>query len=315
VRRPKLLAVVVAAAAVAGLTVGGTPAGASQTPYPVPYTFLTSAVLAGLNVDADPPGANIWTCHPSAAHPNPVVLAHGLAGNKNDNWQTYAPLLANNGYCVYALTYGGYPGDPLPLNQVGGREPMETSAHEFAAFVDKVLAATGAAKVDVVGHSEGTQMPDYYAKFLGGAAKIDKYISLAPIWHGTNPLGLATLESLGAPFGFDAFINGAFAPYFGSGPEFLAGSAFYANLRSGGTPALPGITYTNIVTKYDELVVPYTSGIEPGMRNIVLQNQCALDYAEHFEIAADPIAAVDVLNALDPAHPRPVPCQLVLPFV
>jgi triacylglycerol lipase len=44
-------------------------------------------------------------------------------------------------------------------------------------------------------------MPDYYAKFLGGAPKIDKYVSLAPIWHGTNPLGLAALSRLGANYG------------------------------------------------------------------------------------------------------------------
>jgi triacylglycerol lipase len=317
VRRPKLIAaaLAVALATVAGVTAGGVPAGASGPTYPVPYTFLSSAALAGLSADADPPGANIWSCRPSAAHPNPVILAHGLGGNKNDNWQTYAPLLANTGYCVYALTYGVYPGDRLPMTQFGGRAPMESSAVEFGAFVDRVLAATHAAKVDIVGHSEGTQVPDYYAKFLGGAAKIDKYVSLAPFWHGTNPAGLATVNGLGAPFGFGAFVDGALAPYFASGRQMLAGSAFYAALRSGGTPVVPGITYTNIVTRYDELVVPYTSGIEPGMRNIVLQQQCALDYAEHFEIAADPVAAADVLNALDPAHPRPVPCRLVLPFV
>ena len=68
------------------------------------------------------------------------------------------------------------------------------------------------------------------------------------------------------------------------------------------------------MTKYDELVSPYTSGIEPGMRNITVQDDCATDYTEHFEIASDPVAAGFVLNALDPAHPRPVPCTVVLPF-
>ena len=75
-----------------------------------------------------------------------------------------------------------------------------------------------------------------------------------------------------------------------------------------------GVTYTNIVTTHDELVSPYTSGIEPGMTNITVQDHCATDYTEHFEIAADPVAAGYVLNALDPAHPRPVPCTIVLPF-
>lgn len=301
--------VVMAVVAVTAALIGGTSAQAAPPKYPVPYDFLTSAVLAGLRVDADPPGANIWSCRPSVAHPEPVVLVHGTGGNKNDNWQTYAPLLANNGYCVYAFTYGVLPGAGLPLNQVGGLAPIESSAAQMAVFVDRVLAATGAAKVDIVGHSQGTFMPDYYAKFLGGASKIDKYVSLAPLWHGTNLLAAGTLMKLGAAYGFHVDEQA-----FGAGAQMVAGSQFVATLRSGGTPAVAGITYTNIVTKHDELVVPYTSGIEPGMTNIVVQNQCGLDLSDHLELVADPVAAADVLNALDPAHPRPVPCRLVLPF-
>jgi triacylglycerol lipase len=302
--RRTLLAVLVSAGAVLAV-----PHAAGAAQYPVPYTFTTSAVLAGAQVDADPPGANDWTCRPSAAHPNPVVLVHGTGGNKNTNWQTYAPLLANNGYCVYALTYGVLPHSTVPLNQVGGLAPIEGSAAEFAAFVDRVLTSTGAARVDVVGHSQGTLMPDYYAKFLGGAAHIDKYVSLAPLWHGTNLAGSGTLTMAGAAYGFS--VPGA---AFGAGGQMLTGSPFMTRMRAGGV-AVPGITYTDIVTRHDELVVPYTSGIEPGMRTIVLQDQCGLDLTEHFEIAADPIASVDVLNALDPAHPRPVPCRLVLPWI
>jgi triacylglycerol lipase len=32
-------------------------------------------------------------------------------------------------------------------------------------------------------------------------------------------------------------------------------------------------------------------------------------------MAADPIVAQDVLNALDPRHPAPVPCTAVLPLI
>lgn len=71
---------------------------------PVHYTFLTNAVRAGTSASA--PGENDWTCRPSAAHPRPVVLVHGTGGNAATNWVTYAALLHNNGYCVYALTYG-----------------------------------------------------------------------------------------------------------------------------------------------------------------------------------------------------------------
>jgi triacylglycerol esterase/lipase EstA (alpha/beta hydrolase family) len=294
---------------------GSTADADTAKPLPVPYTFLSSAVLAGLTVGADPPGANDWTCTPSAAHPEPVVLVHGLMGNKATNWPTYAPLLHNEGYCVYALTYGTADQAPEQFrNAFGGLDPIESSAEELKAFVARVLASTGAAKVDIVGHSEGTVMPNYYVKFLGGDQFVDDYVALAPLWHGTNPAGLATLSRMGNPYGFTATQAELFDPFFASGSQMLTGSDFMNKMRSGGTPIVAGVTYTNIVTKYDELVVPYTSGIEPGMTNFVVQKVCALDLGEHFAIASDPVAAQLVLNALDPAHAKRPPCRTVLPF-
>jgi triacylglycerol lipase len=291
------------------------PSASYAAPLPVPYSFLPSAVLAGLQPDADAPGTNIWTCQPTAEHPRPVVLVHGLTGNKATNWPTYGPLLKNNGYCVFALTYGVNKLAPTPLDQFGGTNRMEDSAVELKAFVEKVLAATGATQVDIVGHSEGTVVPNYYAKFLGGASKIKRYVAIAPLWHGTNPAGLDTLSTMGTPFGLTALLGQSLDPFFASGPQLLAGSAFWAKMRSGGTPIVPGIEYTNIVTQYDELVQPYTSGIEPGMTNHIVQRYCPLDFSEHFQIVADPIAARIVLNTLDPANKKQVPCQLVLPFI
>ncbi len=36
-------------------------------------------------------------------------------------------------------------------------------------------------------------MPSYYLKFLGGADKVDKYVSLAPLWKGVDALGVSQL--------------------------------------------------------------------------------------------------------------------------
>jgi len=277
--------------------------------YPVSYNFLSSAVLAGTQMDADPPGANDWGCRPSARHPRPVVLVHGTSGNKNTNWQTYAPLLANNGYCVFALTYGVQAGTPKGPDQFGGLDKIETSAQELKVFVARVLQATGASQVDILGHSQGTLMPDYYAKFLGGAPYIHSYVSLAPLWHGTNLSAQAQITrsmKVYAPSSTDM-------PGCPACSQMGTGSEFMQKMRAGGV-AVKGISYTNIVTTHDELVSPYTSGIEPGMHNITVQDSCPTDYTEHFEIAADPVAAGYVLNALDPAHPQPVPCTVVLPF-
>jgi triacylglycerol lipase len=296
------LAAVLAAVPAAG------PASAAD-PLPVPYQFIPSALLGGMP-DANAPGTNDWTCRPTAAHPRPVVLVHGTAGNRSTNWQTYGPLLKNNGYCVFALTYGVLPGTPYPFNALGGLTSIPGSAAELGAFIDRVLAATGADKVDIVGHSQGTLMPDYYAKFLGGADKIGSYISLAPLWHGT---GLGDVKPLLALAFGDAVMD-APVPGCAACGEMATSSSFMAKMRDGGV-AVAGIHYVNIVTTHDELVLPYTSGIEPGMTNIVLQDRCPLDLTDHFEIAADPNASVLVLNALDPANPRPLRCVPVLPFV
>ena len=51
----------------------------------------------------------------------------------------------------------------------------------------------------------------------------------------------------------------------------------------------------------------------PDVTDITVQNQCAFDQSDHLEVAADPTALADVLNALDPAAPVRVPCLLVLP--
>ena len=301
----RLCLLVVALFAVSSLAAGPAPAS-ERAGYPVPYNFLPYAVLGG--AQTDPPGANDWTCTPTDRHPRPVVLVHGTFGNQSTNWQTYAPLLANHGYCVFALTYGVDETGGPATEKFGGMSRMQDSARELAAFVAKVRRATGAAKVDIVGHSQGTLMPNYYVKFLGGDAYVKRYISLAPLWHGTR---VSDPAAIAAPvFGADDEST----PFCVACGQFRSGSAFMEKMRRGGV-AVDGVVYTNIMTKYDELVVPYTSGREKGMRNVVLQDHCDTDYTEHFEIAADPVAARVVLNALDPKHAKPVPCTVVAPFV
>src|SRR6188472_4128493 len=72
---------------------------------PVIYNYPTgvAAFLAG--PEASPPGADDWSCRPSAAHPRPVVLVHGTFANQITSWNALSPLLKNNGYCVYTFNY------------------------------------------------------------------------------------------------------------------------------------------------------------------------------------------------------------------
>jgi pimeloyl-ACP methyl ester carboxylesterase len=290
------------------------PGAGAASDYPVVYNISAArGVLA--HPSAPPPGANDFSCRPSRAHPDPVVLVHGLGATMGENWATYAPLLANHGYCVFALTYGRDPGE----RWVGGLQRMERSSAQLAAFVARVRDATGAAKVDLVGHSEGTVMPQYYLKFRGGAAVVAKYVAITPLYRGTTLLGIGALAAaLEKAFpAYSTAFDTAFARLCGSCQEFLRGSAFLRHLYADGHYAVPGVTYTTIMTRYDELVTPYTSGrlAARNATNIVVQDQCPLDFADHIAMAFDPTVGQDILNALDPAHPRPVPCRLVLPGI
>ena len=144
----------------------------------VTVALITTAVLALATGPAaaatpPPPGANL-PCTPTAAHPYPVVLVHGTAESMFDNWQAMSPALKAAGYCVYAFNYGSYNGSGAV--GVYGLGDIAQSAQELKTYVDSVLARTGAAKVDLVGHSQGGMMPRYYMKNLGGGDRVDDLV-------------------------------------------------------------------------------------------------------------------------------------------
>jgi triacylglycerol lipase len=269
------------------------------------------AASAESSLSSPPPGANNWSCKPSAAHPYPVVLVHGLGATMFENWFYMSPLLAHRGYCVFALTYGLNPSYPY----FGGVEPIEQSAPELGAFVKQVLAATGASKVDLVGHSEGTFMPEYWLKYLGGASEVDKYVAMTPLYQGTDLGDAEQIEQAGEPLGLTGPVLGLIGDFCGSCSEFIAGSNMVKELNADGGPEVPGIQYTTIMTEHDELVVPYTSGeLPPPATDIVLQNVCPLDLDDHVAEAFDPVVAQLIFNALDPATAQPVSCAGIPPI-
>jgi triacylglycerol esterase/lipase EstA (alpha/beta hydrolase family) len=175
-----------------------------------------------------------------------------------------------------------------------------------------VRAATGAAKVDLVGHSQGGMMPRYYIDFLGGASSVAKLVALAPSNNGTT---LDGITELGAQLGILEPTNQFLASSCEACVEQEVGSSFLKTLNAGGE-TVPSVSYTVIESNADEVVTPYTNAFLPAasnVTNILVQNQCSLDGSDHLEIAYDPIALTDVLNALDPSAHLPIPCQPVLP--
>ena len=207
------------------------------------------------------------------------MLVHGTFEGATDNWATVSPQIKAAGYCVFALDYGDR-----------GTGDIPTSAGQLQRFVDAVLAATGAKKVSLVGHSQGGMMPRWYIKFLGGAAKVDDLVGLAPSNHGTTNPG--------------AFVAGAtFCP---ACDQQRAGSAFLQQLNAG--DETPGaVSYTSIETRYDEVVTPFTSAFlapGPNTANILLQDACPAEVVDHHVDPERPRRAALDAAGTRPARPR-----------
>ncbi|WP_066370894.1 esterase/lipase family protein [Herbidospora mongoliensis] len=257
---------------------------------------LAVALAAGVGLtavpaaaDISPLGANIWTCKPSPLRPRPVVLVHGTFEDMAGNWVTLSPKLKAAGHCVFALNYGRVRGAGL-LQAMGD---ITQSAQQLSDFVDLVLTATGASKVDIVGHSQGGMMPRHYLKFLNGAEKVHRLIGITPSNHGTSSLGLVNLVRM---LGFSP----AVALVCQACQQQMVDSDFMKQLNDGGD-TVPGVRYTVIATKYDTVVTPYTSSFLTGdsVNNILLQDRAPLDFSGHVAVNLDPVVHQIVLNELD----------------
>jgi pimeloyl-ACP methyl ester carboxylesterase len=304
----KMRATLVAAMA-AALTVVVGPATATAS-YTVPYgsTALADAIWNETWEPEELVGGNNG-CKPSSAHPYPVVLVHATLADEGSNWVTLAPLLANNGYCVYGFNYGAtwlsQEVWPFIGPRIDGLGHIERSAEELRSFVNNVLSKTGASKVDLVGHSQGGMMPNYYLKFLGGASKVNELIGLAPSNHGTTLSGTTKLLEV-FPFASEIVTN--LLEFFGAPalPEQEQASAFIKKLFGAGEPVVSGVKYVVIETTHDEVVTPYTNAFLSGanVTNITIQNQCSGDPVAHIGMFDDSPALQNVLNQLGPS-PNP----------
>ncbi|WP_121253721.1 esterase/lipase family protein [Nocardioides ferulae] len=268
------------AAILAPLVAAPAPAAAEGFPLPLPTNV------------GQPAGANDWSCRPSAERPSPVVLVHGTFGDRRSLLDPISAAMVAEGFCVFSFDYGNR-----------GTGKVEGSAAQLKRFVDRVLEATGARRVSLVGHSQGGMMPRYYIKFLDGARFVEDLVGLAPSNHGTDLVFAPGDPILGS--GLGAVCR--------SCQQQGTGSAFLATLNAG--DETPGrVDYTQITTRYDEVVVPHTSGYlaeGPRTTNVTIQDSCPADLAEHLLIPMSRTAIAWTLEALThdgPARPefRPV---------
>jgi triacylglycerol lipase len=206
---------------------------------------LASALL-GLTSAAPGHAAGTSTFGASS---NPILFVHGYSSS-GSYWNTMADDFRAD----------GWPSSYLDQWSYDWRQSNATTAQQLAAEVDRLLAATGASKVDIVSHSMGGLSSRYYAKNLGGSGKIDAWVSLAGPNHGTD------------------WANGC---AYTSCLEMRIGSTFLTSLNAGDeTPGNP--RYGTWWSPCDTIINPDSSVSLNGAKNI--QTACL----SHTAIGSDP---------------------------
>ena len=197
---------------------------------------------------------------------DPVVVVNGLFGVGI----AYEPLVARlraDGYQVYDYE--------LPTL---GTQDIRVTARQLAGFVAGVRAQTGAAKVDLIGHSEGGLVSRAFVKYEGGAAVVDTLTTLGTPNNGTAAANLIRFFTLGSCVGITAC------------EQMTIGSSFLADLNAG-DDSIGSVRYANIATVVDELVQPYTTSfLDPADGNITnrtLQSECWARFPGHLALILD----------------------------
>ena len=249
-----------------------------------------AAALAAPSVAAAAPAPSSVTAAPArsveaaraaGSATNPVIIVGGLSGFA----AVYEPLAARlraDGFRPFIYELPGLGFGDIP-----------TSARAFAGYVDHVRAVTGAARVDVVGHSQGGLVARYYLNRLNGTGAVGRYVSLGTPQYGTYVANILAFIGLGNCAGVV------------SCRQMTIGSDFIDDLNAGDdTPG--AVRYTTVRTWQDELVRPVgNAALADGATNVLIQAWCPLRLVGHLGLALDGTTYTIVRQALRDATIRP----------
>ncbi|WP_255946950.1 esterase/lipase family protein [Streptomyces odontomachi] len=181
-----------------------------------------------------------------AAGHTPVVFVHGYTGSAS-NWVTAESV----------FRAAGYSSGELFAYEYNWAQSNRTSAAGLASYVQQVLAQTGAQQVDIVNHSMGGLVSDWYVKELGGQPHVRRLASIAGANHGTTYASACLTNP--------------------SCVEMYPGSSFLDTLNSG--DETPGDTqYATWYSPCDGVIIPYTSTELSGATNHLVACQTHIGY-------------------------------------
>jgi hypothetical protein len=147
-------------------------------------TVLAAATLLAATLPATSAQA-----HLGQPAPRPVVFVHGFAGS-GLQFETQAKRLASN----------GYPAQIIETHDYDSTFATETTEQVYARLdtrIARLLAETGADKVDLLGHSLGTFLSQGYLANPARAATVAHYVNLDGATAPAPPGGVPTLAVWG----------------------------------------------------------------------------------------------------------------------
>lgn len=249
---------------------------AVAAPDPAAPATTSAGIAAGTAAGVATSGTTL-----AAANANPVIVVGGLIGISI----AYEPIAAR-------LRADGFRVSIYQLPGLGFGDIRE-SARSLAGYVDQVRAATGAAKVDLVTHSEGGLVSRWYVKNLGGTEKVARYVSLGSPQQGTYVANIINFLGLGSCAGIVA------CQQMSIGSDLLTG-------LNGGDDTPGAVRWTTVRTWQDELVRPVgNASLADGATNVLIQGWCPLRVVGHLGLVLDGTTYTVVRQVLTDAPIRP----------
>ncbi|MBA2496451.1 MAG: lipase [Acidimicrobiia bacterium] len=233
----------------------------------------TTAVLVALALAV---ASLVGAAAPATAQagPDPVIVVAG----------TFSPAFANEALAARIRTTGAAV-EVFELPSLGTGD-IRTSARALASRVAAVRARTGAARVDLVGHSQGGLVARAFVTYEDGAAVVDSLVTLGAPNQGTYVANLARFLGPGNCLAVLAC------------EQMTIGSSFLQGLNSGDV-TVGSVRYTNLYTFQDELVRPVANAaMGGGATNVLIQSQCFFRVVGHVGLIYDGTAYSGVEDAL-----------------
>ena len=273
-----------------------------------PRRTLRAALVAAAVLALVPAAASAAYAPPSRPGPALSVPAAKLAASLSCvgtlRGASHAPVLLVPGTSLNPATDYGYGWEPalrklgwpycavtLPGNAMGDIQ----IAGEYVVNAIRTMHAAYEGRIDIVGHSQGGMVPRWALRFWPDTrAMVDDLVGLSPSNHGTLD-AIPVCAASCAPAFWQQRSNAAFIAALNSAQE-----------------TFPGISYTDIYTNTDEVVVPNfgpaasssLSGGGGAIANIAIQSVCPADVTEHLGVGIyDNTAYQLALDAL--THPGP----------